>query len=460
VTTDAIALPEERLLVLMSYARPDARELEDARALAAKVGSWDLVWELAEHNATAPLVHANLVAAGLFAALPAAARGRFEQASAKVRAQNEARLAVARELFARFDRRRIPVVILKGVLFAETVYGNPHYKKMNDVDVLVRKRDLDAIFAIYQELGFFSAGELIAGESRKQEKFSHHAPPYFSKDLRCMIGTHWGLITPLAPYTIDYDAIWSRVVDVPFYGSVAKAMAPEDNLHHLCIHLPYYKTGIRELADLYNLVRHTGPAFDWELFLREVRKAGSENLVYHALSLSNRLCPLAEVTEVLRHVEPSVSAYYRDDAERKTRRLGGLLRSRSVHMSVIEKAFTRMNATQDTREKWQAFFRMWGNFLGAPVPEVIKLNSLHRPGRLELLRARAYTPWRISKVFIRDLGPGVFLLIMGKSIHDVVRASLRSSLQGEQVQAQDLAALMRERGIDPAAVEQLLEHLE
>ena len=85
---------------------------------------------------------------------------------------------------------------------------------MNDIDILIRKEDLATIYAVYAEMGFFSAAELFGNGSRKQEKFSHHSPPFFSRDLACMIGTHWGLITPLAPYQLDYDAIWSRVVDI------------------------------------------------------------------------------------------------------------------------------------------------------------------------------------------------------------------------------------------------------
>jgi len=460
VTADAFAPPGDRLLVLMSYARLDPRERAEARGLAGRVRDWGAFFELADLNATAPLARANLERAGLLEAVPAPVRARFDAVAERVRAQNEARLLVARDLFRRFAAAGIPVVILKGVLFAETIYGDPSYKRMNDVDILVREEDLDRVFDVYEAMDLFSAGELMGGSPREQEKWSHHAPPFFSKDLACMIGTHWGLITPLAPYTIDYDAIWSRVARVPFQGTTAWAMAPEDNLHHLCVHLPYYKTGVRELADLYNLVRHTGPAFDWELFLGEVRKAGSEDLVYHALALSDRLCPIVEVAEVLRTIEPDVARYYRDDAARKTRRLSGLLRSRSTHMSVIEKAFTRMNATGDAAEKRAAFLRMWGNFLFPPREAVEKLNSLERPGALGLLKARAWTPWRIGRVLARDLGAKIFLVIMGKSVHDVVKASLGPGGDGDEEGRADLAAVMARRGIDPAAVERLMEHLE
>jgi len=433
--------PEERLLVLLSYSRPTTEEDGEARTLAP---DWDTLWTLARENATEPLVHSNLERLGL--PVPEPIRTRFRERAERIREVNEARLRIAREVFARFANRRIPVVILKGVLFGETIYRNPSYKKMNDVDILIRKEDLDTIYSIYEEMGFFCAAELFGDSPRKQEKLSHHAPPFFSRDLKFMVGTHWGLITPLAPYRLDYDAIWSRVREIDFYGLPAKSMAPEDNLHHLCVHLPYYKTGVRELADIYNLVRDV--SIPWDLFLREVEKAGSENLVSHALSLANRLSPNRQMADALARIEPRVSRYYRRDIARKTESVSRLLRSRCVHMSVIEKAFTDLNSSRRPREKWEAFIRMWRNILLAPDDAVVRMNSVDRPG----LWSRSQTPFRIFRVFIRDLGRGVFFLLVLKSILEVIRAPFQSNGRAGGLAARE--------GIPIEALEQLKAALE
>src|SRR5258708_5779092 len=116
---------EERLLVLLSLAAFEPGEADEARRLGADC-DWDELWSLAELNATAPLVHHNAVRLGLD--IPDAARRRFEEKSEAIRAANEARLAVARRLFAAFAERGIPVVVLKGILFAETIYRDPYYK--------------------------------------------------------------------------------------------------------------------------------------------------------------------------------------------------------------------------------------------------------------------------------------------------------------------------------------------
>ena len=459
MTIPAPCTATERLLVIMSFAQLSRAELAAARAAADEVSDWEELWELASTNATAPLVYANLESAGLAGRLPPEVAASFRVVSDEIRRANEARLEVSRQLFTHFNSKDVDVVILKGVLFAEDVYHNPYYKKMNDIDILVRFADLDAIFAIYEEMRLFSAAELVGGSPRKQEKFSHHAPPFFSRDLSCMVGTHWGLITPLAPYRIDYDAIWSRVRDFDFYGRRAKRMALEDNLHHLCTHLPYYKTGVRELADIYNLVRQGGAALDWELFLAEVAKAGTENLVYHALSLSNCLCPLPEVEVAIARVRPKVTGYHLRDTRRKTTSVARVLRLRSVHMSRIEKAFSELSMTHKASEKRAAWLRMWKNILLPPLEDVKKMNAIEDDGGLSLLRARLVSPLRIYRVFERDLGAKIFAAIVVKTAVDVAVESLREPFASSAA-VMDFDDYATRLGIEPENFAKLKDALE
>jgi hypothetical protein len=448
----------ERLLILCTAATHQPDERVEASRLAQAGIDWELFHELAETNATSPLVWKNLGALGHADCMPSDVRARFEVRARTVREANDARLKNARGLFAHFATRKIPVVILKGVLFAETIYRDPYYKKMNDVDILIRKQDLDAIYDIYEEMRYFSAVELVGGSPRKQERFSHHAPPFFSRDLKLMVGTHWGLITPLAPYTIDYDAIWSRVVDVGFYGQPAKSMAPEDNLHHLCVHLPYYKCGLRELADIYNLVRHH--AIDWDLFAGEVGKAKSENLVYHALSLAQRVCPIPAVQAAIARAQPKTSYYFRRDADHKCASLSRLLRGRSTHMSTIEKAYSDLNTTRAPIEKWRAYGRIWRGMLFPPREDVLKMNALETASGMRLVQARLQAPWRIYRVFARDVGSGIFFAILAKCAYDCVRATVKAPFARPDGRKDTFESFARDLGVTVAQLEQLKNALE
>jgi hypothetical protein len=415
----------ERLLVLASLAAPDAAERSELRDLSHKVDDWPAFLDLAKLNATVPLVQRRLEGEGLFDLLPPPVQDGFQAVTNEIAGANDRRLAGAVEVLRRFDAAGIVCVVLKGMLFAVEIYDDPRYKRMNDIDILVRIDQVEEAMAIYRDLDMFSVAELFGEEPKVRPKRSHHLPSFVSRDGSLIVGTHWGLITPLAPYSIDYEAIWSRVRPIDFYGVPAWAMAPEDNLHHLCIHLPYYKTGVRELADIWNLVRHQGDGLDVDLLLAEIRKAGSQNLVYHALLLTDRLVPSPAVAKVLEAVAPDVDRWYRWDAGRKTGDAHTLLRSRSTHTSTIEKAYTEFNATHDAREKFGRFVRVWSSFLAPPRDDAVKMSSLRDPGPLSLLGARLVAPYRLAKVFQRDLGRWLFPAAMVKTVVDMAAAGVR-----------------------------------
>lgn len=457
----SIQSPEEQLLVLLSFHQFEEAERQQILQLLEKPLDWQRLFELSMINATAPLVYYNLTKLEQLERVPKTTKKQFEQQVEKINKANSARLVEIKILLSEFEKANIPCVLLKGVLFGEILYNNHCYKKMNDLDILIRFSDLDKIYEIYRRLNYFSAAELFGGKEkdpRKQEKFSHHCPPFFSNNLNCMIGTHWGLITPMAPYTIDYDAIWSRVEDIKFEAISAQSMSAIDNLHHLCVHLPYYKAGIRELADIYNLIRDQRENIDWNLLLQEVRKAKSENLMYHALHLVNCLVPMPEIEQFIEKIDADISSYYKNDTAKKISNPSRFLRSRSVHMSVIEKAYSDFTATKNPKEMATAYGKMLKNIFCVPDNDVVKMNSLDSTEDITLAK-RAYTPWRIFKVFSRDLGGGIFIALMIKCFVDIIKQNLLK-LIGKGENEQDLANFAAKLGVSLEQLEQLKANLE
>jgi hypothetical protein len=447
---------EERLLVLASLVAPTEAERAEMAVLAGGITDWAAFLTLAQVNATVPLVQRRLERERLFGMVPADIAKGFHAVSSSIAEANDRRLDGALELLRRFDQAGVRCVVLKGMLFAFEVYQDSHYKRMNDLDILVEIDQIDIVIAIYRELGMFSVSELLGQEPAVRERRSHHLPSFVSRDGALVVGTHWGLITPLAPYRIDYAAIWSRVRRIDYCGVPAWAMAHEDNLHHLCIHLPYYKTGVRELADIWNLVRHAGDVLDWQTLRNEIDKAGSHNLVFHALSLSNRLVPERHCQELAESVEPQADRFYRADVTRKTRHLGALLRSRSTHTSVIEKAYTEFNVTSAAQEKRVRFARLWKNLLDVPAADAAKMSSLHLPSHGQRLIAKIAAPYRLVKVFQRDLGPWLFPAALVKTVYDLGAAYVEQLRPGGRPAA-DLDVFAAKVGVNRAELQTILD---
>jgi hypothetical protein len=328
--------------------------------------------------------------------------------------------------------------MLKGIYLAEALYRDASYKRMNDVDFLVRRADVRKLYGIYEELGFFCVAPLMGDSAQNQEKYSHHMPPFVSRDLAGVLGTHWGLISPLTPYKIDLDAIWQRVVPFDFHGVPLLAMAPEDNLHHLCVHLPYYKTGLRELMDLYNLVREQGDALDWERFLASVQAAGTEELVFHALSLCHALLPNDRMRDCLRRLEGRVGGFYLTDTLRKIAHPARILRSRSTQVSKVERAYGEFSLTWDLKEKTLAYLTMWRHFMLPPRREVEKMNYLPQ-GSFWVWLYYPFNPVRIARLLAKDLGWKLFWMVNLKEIIDLVTCAwftlIRPSYRGQTIAA-------------------------
>ncbi|WP_067834145.1 nucleotidyltransferase domain-containing protein [Nocardia lijiangensis] len=437
----------ERLLVHASLAAPTADERAETAELAKNVTDWAEFFALAKLNATVPLVQRRLEAEGLYDLVPDAVRADFAAVTERIGAVNDRRLAGALELLRRFDERGVRCVVLKGMLFSTEIYHDPRYKRMNDLDILIELDQVETAIEIYRDLGLFATSELLGKAPKVRAERSHHLPSFVSRDGALVVGTHWGLITPLTPYTIDYAAIWDRVRRIDFYGVPAWAMAHEDNLHHLGVHLPYYKTGVRELGDIWNLARHATD-LDYDLLAGEIATAGTENLMYHALSLAHRLVPNPAFAALVDRVQPKINRFTRYDTARKTADVHALLRSRSTHTSRIEKAYTEFNMTALAHEKRVTFGRLWSDLLLVPAAEAARMSSLQKPTALSALGARVAAPYRLTRVFQRDLGRWLFPAALAKTVVD-----LGAAYGVELVQRAGVRAVAARPGIDEFAAQ-------
>lgn len=453
--------PAERLVLLCTLVAPTDLERAELAALARGADvDWSEFDELTRAGATVPLVLSRLDAEDLGHLVPTGVRAALDSVAGTIAGTNQRRLAAAIPMLRALDTAGVHCVVLKGMLFADEVYRDPHYKRMNDIDTLIRVEDVDAVLKVYSRLDLFSVSAIFGKEPRAQVTRSHHLPTFVSPDGDLLVGTHWGLITPKAGYTVDMEAIWSRVRVIDFHGVPARAMSHEDNLHHLCIHLPYYKTGLRELADIWNLVRFAGESLDVDLLEREIRKAGTEDLVFHALSLVERLIPHPVTEDLLARVRPDASAWYRYDVPRKTRDVHVLLRNRSTHTSVVEKAYTEFNATGDLGEKLRAFSRLWGALLAVPRDEALRMSSLPRSsGPAATTLARLAGPYRLTRVFQRDLGRWLFPAALVKTVVDLGVAGLRTA-RGDLVGHVDLAAFAAANGTTVGDLRRIMESQE
>ena len=416
---------EHKLLYLLSLTNHNAAEEAEISSIIRKVKDWKAFYEVAVFNKVVPMCFYTLKLLVLDIYVDRDIWNMIAQDASKIQEQNEARNQEAEVFLKEFYTRKISVALLKGVALGEVVYHNPYYKRMNDIDILVKKDQLTQVYEVYDMLNYFYIGERVSGSKKKSDKVSHLSPPYVSPNFKCVIGTQWGIKTPLSNYRIHYGQVWQRSRPISFRGIPLQVLSPEDNLHHLCLHLGFFKISLRDMMDFYNLLRAYRGTFDWDLFADIVGASKTEYPVYFALSLTQYLHPQAELNTFLKRIEAKVNISCKRAVKWKTRDMVVFLHMHSDHIQTIEKAISEFDATSYFPEKWYFFKKLWGHVWYPEREEMIRMSALYRPSTKELFKARLTIPFKILKVIAGEVGWSLTILLKIKTVIDLSGSLLK-----------------------------------
>jgi hypothetical protein len=149
--------------------------------------------------------------------------------------------------------RQIETIVLKGLWLCEKIYGVPSMRPGGDIDILVRRHDVDSSLKLLAELGINEFWPNLL----KDEYFTrHHLHQQRStRDLNIWFEIHWALDHPYTLLTVDYDSIFERARPARLSGAPVREMAVPDLLLSLAIHLVKHAVYLPSLLDRPDLPR-------------------------------------------------------------------------------------------------------------------------------------------------------------------------------------------------------------
>ena len=210
-----------------------ARELGD---------DWESLRAAIKRERLGPFLHETL---GTMDVLPKALRRALTRSHESARARNAALLRALATALAALEAAAVPVIVLKGAALLETVYRGQSVRYMWDVDILVHRRDLDAVGDVLRGLGYAGARQ----EPRRGALAEHETEILFQQtDVPARIDVHWGLFdSPFHASRLEVDWLWDTAEPASIAGSPATILGPEAQLLHLCGHLALHHSGERLL---------------------------------------------------------------------------------------------------------------------------------------------------------------------------------------------------------------------
>jgi hypothetical protein len=151
------------------------------------------------------------------------------------------------------ETRNIPTIVLKGLWLCEKIYQVSSMRPGGDIDILVRRNEVDACLRLLAEQGIDEFWPNLL----KDEYFTrHHLHQQRSTaDLNIWFEIHWALDHPYTLLTVDYESIFERARLTQLLGAPVQEMAAPDLLLSLAIHLVKHAVYLPSLVDREDLPR-------------------------------------------------------------------------------------------------------------------------------------------------------------------------------------------------------------
>jgi len=273
--------PEDRLCLWLARAQLSAAVQHRISELLGRPLHWPLLLERARIYDILPLLFHNLHPFD-FAGVPDLIRAEL----ARIFAVNGLRNELLAQEFARIlrllDEARIPVVVLKGIALAESLYGDLALRTCADLDVLVPARDFTKAFNLILSSGYepefnaVSMLSLVARFGKDSTLTRHDGERVYHLELHC--GLFWG--GPLERSLLE--EIWADAHPTVFRGVPALALSADWQFLYLAQHAARHgPPSLKWLLDLDRLCR--APAVDWESVSARARRLGWDKAIASSL---------------------------------------------------------------------------------------------------------------------------------------------------------------------------------
>ena len=364
----------------------DADRAAIRAAVAAGLDWQRLLW-LAEWHGLRPLLHRHLDAC-VRDGVPRDASIRLWAQAAEIARRNARAASELVEILRALQARGVRALPYKGPALAVTAYGDVGLREFGDLDILVRREDVDAAQHVLEERGYAPRYPLAAASRRAFLASDAQYHLVLEQPGHPMVELHWKTDPDFPVERMADDAWWSHLDRVDLAGAALPAFRAEDLLLVLCIHGARHRwSSLGWLVDVAEAIRRH-PATDFGRLLERAAALGCRRRVLLGLRLAERLLATDLPAPVRRALEERGVAILAAEVEAglfaPDGRPGGALRELGFALRSYERSRHR------ARHCVQVLFR----------PSLVEWTRWPLPRRLGFL----YPPLRVARLAAKYLG--------------------------------------------------------
>ncbi len=263
-------------------------ELGRLRGLLAAPVNWEAALHLADHHRTTELMYRNLLNVdGAAEVVPAPVMALLRESSQRNLYKS---LFLAREVIRIVDCLNgcgMDVMPYKGVVMSEVYYRDLALRLAGDMDVFVRKRDVERVKNFVRDLGYTLRLD-IPREAEQDYIASGYECAFDSPAGKNLLELQWAPLPRFYAVDFDMEGLFARAMNANVAGYEVRTPSAEDLLLLLAVHAAKHVWGrLIWLRDMAQILRRENLNWDW--VQGQARELGIERILHVTLLLAARL---------------------------------------------------------------------------------------------------------------------------------------------------------------------------
>lgn len=282
--------PEFRLLVACSWIAPPKLEQEQVETIASlcrREIDWKEFLALVRRHGVPGLTYTMLCRhAG--DRLPGTIRDILKADHIQTAGQALRQSAELLRISSFFAENSIELIVMKGVLLSQRLYGSPAIRSSTDIDLMVKLEDFDRADQLIRAAGYrcTSPGSMLTDRQKRFHRSIGQNCEYFNAGNGISLEIHWRSYLSSQEQT---DILWGYVRSFEWGGVIFSTWEDDALILSLCYHGAHHEwCNLKWLSDVAVLISQDRPD-DWASLLELSDRLGMRRVLAQSALLAHWL---------------------------------------------------------------------------------------------------------------------------------------------------------------------------
>jgi len=299
--------PEYQLLLHCARTKLSQDDQDKVRKLVNDGLDWDYLLQTSKDHGLAPLLYYHLHRIDHDHQIPQSIMDQLHDIYYSNLARNIPLSYELNEILDVFEKKGIPIVVLRGLALVQTIYKNIALRVTTDIDLLVKKKDLPPVAKTLLELDFRLPHSILITEEYSAELCFAKRDASKGKHLGSVyIDVHQDITSSIRLKEIiksDTEGVIRRAHPVRVKDVNMLVMASEDLILHLTLRHCFER--LIRLCDIAEVIRAKKDELNWQLLLEKAKENRLSTITYYTLYYARQLLEAPVPEHVLKELTPN-----------------------------------------------------------------------------------------------------------------------------------------------------------